>query len=554
LFSARGTGKTASIGAALKRVATRWHARQRSLTTATSLGPFVVCSWTGVAAANVGFGGQTICSIFKFNGNEIPEGDNFDIVCDALVDLELLVIDEVSMLEPNKLALLSVLLDRCRRRNEERTDLMPSGFGNYHMLLSGDFAQLQPVGTSLLSPNLRGQSLLGRRLFDSFTTVLKLRRVYRQQCATTFDSDFRDSTLRLRDAAPTAADLELWKTRQLTQLAASESVEPYYHPDAIWLCAENKLAGTRNADVLVNLATASPATGLLDAAPPTIYETVAAYPGTRRADRRAAKDFKQVRHRLRWCVGCRVMLVQNRLYGVELPRLGLMNGAMGTIVAAYWEDNPMAPGKTPVLLVRFPKYTGDAVYDFDPKVIPVRCEEVRSNTNSAVIRWQLPLRLAHGITGHKSQGLSLEDYVVVDCRTTTRRAATATCGWAFVCFTRCCHPTKLAFVDLPEAADFVAPRSGLFFLAREEFETFTDKLHEQTLRDCGVDSELVKHLEAAPKSQHAQIKCMLLARGVAPVPACTQTLLDGGPAATGQRGQLEILVKKKDLVLQKSGY
>jgi len=147
------------------------------------------------------------------------------------------------------------------------------------------------------------------------------------------------------------------------------------------------------------------------------------------------------------------MLLQNRLYGVDLPRLGLMNGAMGTIVAAYWEVDPASgTGESlPVLLVRFPSYTGDPVYKNDPKVLPVRYEEIHSKSSPGIIRYQAPVRLAHGITGHKSQGLTLDGHVVVDCRTTTNRAATSINGWAFVCFTRARHPSKVRVLSVQQS-------------------------------------------------------------------------------------------------------
>jgi ATP-dependent exoDNAse (exonuclease V) alpha subunit len=129
-----------------------------------------------------------------------------------------------------------------------------------------------------------------------------------------------------------------------------------------------------------------------------VYQSTATYPGARRADRRTAEDFKQVRHHLRFCIGARVMLVQNRLYGVDLPRLGLMHGAMGVVVGALHADDAFT------LLVRFPSYTGDPIYGHDPLVIPVAPEEIHAKTSPGTVRCQLPLRLAHGITGHKSQG------------------------------------------------------------------------------------------------------------------------------------------------------
>lgn len=255
LLGTAGTGKTASIGAALKVLATRWTAAGKTLSGPTSVGPFVVCSWTGVAAANVGFGGQTVCSVFKLQGNSPPEGEDFDAVCDALVDLELLVIDEVSMLEPDKLAAISELLNRVRRRNDNlRSAHFTKGFGAFSVLLAGDFAQLQPIGRSLLTPSRAGLSKLGKRLFDHFQDVVKLRRVYRQQCVDEFSKAYRDSTLRLRDSAPTAADLKLWNKMSLDAAEDAGQAAPFYDKDAVWLCSENKLAGARNADVLVDTA------------------------------------------------------------------------------------------------------------------------------------------------------------------------------------------------------------------------------------------------------------------------------------------------------------
>ena len=110
------------------------------------------------------------------------------------------------MLEPAYLGLLSVLLDRVRRRCSNLAALDLGAFGGYSVVLAGDFAQLQPVGRSLLSDGLQGTARLGRRLFESFDKVVKLRRVYRQKCKGVFDAAYRDSTLRLRDAAPRAED------------------------------------------------------------------------------------------------------------------------------------------------------------------------------------------------------------------------------------------------------------------------------------------------------------------------------------------------------------
>ena len=52
--------------------------------------------------------------------------------------------------------------------------------------------------------------------------------------------------------------------------------------------------------------------------------------------------------------------------------------------------------------------------DFEKGLINGSCGEVRENEKLIALRRQFPLRLAYGITIHKSQGMSL-DKLVVDC-------------------------------------------------------------------------------------------------------------------------------------------
>ena len=89
----------------------------------------------------------------------------------------------------------------------------------------GDFAQLPPVlATSLLSgmpivgshnSGLRGLALAGQRSFRKhFGHVLRFKRIHRQKGA----DAFKESTMRLRDAAMTVEDYELWKTHELDSI------------------------------------------------------------------------------------------------------------------------------------------------------------------------------------------------------------------------------------------------------------------------------------------------------------------------------------------------
>ena len=53
---------------------------------------------------------------------------------------------------------------------------------------------------------------LGARLFRNIQNVFRLRRIHRQAGA----SEFKESLLRLRDAAHTKEDVALWKTHDVT--------------------------------------------------------------------------------------------------------------------------------------------------------------------------------------------------------------------------------------------------------------------------------------------------------------------------------------------------
>ena len=97
-------------------------------------------------------------------------------------------------------------------------------FGGVKLVLAGDFGQLPPVAVpperTLLNPNPktaghdRQDVNLGLRLFQQIRIAFRLRRIHRQ----VGQSVYKESLLRLRDAAHTKADVELWKTHDLTNL------------------------------------------------------------------------------------------------------------------------------------------------------------------------------------------------------------------------------------------------------------------------------------------------------------------------------------------------
>ena len=75
--------------------------------------------------------------------------------------------------------------------------------------------QLVPQGTDSMEVNL------GARLLRNVSNVFRLRRIHRQAGA----SQYKESLLRLRDAAHTKEDVALWRTHDLTSSECALSAE-----------------------------------------------------------------------------------------------------------------------------------------------------------------------------------------------------------------------------------------------------------------------------------------------------------------------------------------
>jgi type II secretory pathway predicted ATPase ExeA len=121
-----GTGKTTLLQ----------HIRQHTRKKLAVIAP------TGVAAINAG--GMTIHSFFQFpfgplipGGSSQPERNYNEEKQELLTSLELLIIDEISMVRPDVLDQIDLVL-----RNVKMND---KPFGGVQLLLIGDLSQLSPI-------------------------------------------------------------------------------------------------------------------------------------------------------------------------------------------------------------------------------------------------------------------------------------------------------------------------------------------------------------------------------------------------------------------------
>jgi len=226
LLGTAGTGKTHTAKLCMRNARQAFGRYDSVLTVAFS----------GVASANLGGGSRTIDSIFHKNAHNAPEdlvGENLDALVAELRHVQLLLVDEISTVGAAQFELMSRRLQQVARvLFRDRTGAEPpfdmGPFGGIGVVLMGDFAQLPPVlATSLLlgmpvverhNSGLRGLALAGQKSFRKyFNNVVRFRRIHRQKGA----HAFQESTMRLRDAAMTMKDYELWKSHEVDSLDSS---------------------------------------------------------------------------------------------------------------------------------------------------------------------------------------------------------------------------------------------------------------------------------------------------------------------------------------------
>jgi len=150
--------------------------------------------------------------------------------------------------------------------------------------------------------------------------------------------------MRLRDAAITTEDYELWKTHELASIDASTSACGWEGAETLLttgltLVLDNKQAGKINGKRLA--ATAPPSQAVPDrvAATQTVVRCEARHSHSK-GDLRKSDEFRNVRKALHLRVGAKVSLCLNQVWDTPTVPLGLMNGARGIVVAILYA----APG------------------------------------------------------------------------------------------------------------------------------------------------------------------------------------------------------------------
>ncbi|MFC6269640.1 helix-turn-helix domain-containing protein [Frigoriflavimonas asaccharolytica] len=359
----------------------------------------IVVAPTGIAAINAG--GVTIHSMFGLPLRTfLPTTDRIDAniannISDLLQhfrfrkdkikllrELEVIIIDEVSMLRADVLDMIDFAL-RTVRRN-------PQKFGGVQMLFIGDLYQLPPV--------VRDEYVLNKYykspfFFDSHSLIeekpltIELMKVYRQK-----DQYFLDLLNAIREGDVPNIDFEKLNERYLPNFVAKE--EPY-----VYLCSHNRMADEINREKLDELPSES-----------------------HYFDANIKGDFKENQYpneeSLELRVGAQIMFIRNDASGEKK----YFNGKLAEVVSIVDDEI-------------FVKLEGEHD-DFKLKREIWEQKKYAVGADKTIVEdvlgsyEQYPIRLAWAVTIHKSQGLTF-DRLIIDA------GKSFASGQVYVALSRC---------------------------------------------------------------------------------------------------------------------
>ena len=340
-----------------------------------SLKRMAVVAPTGVAAINAK--GVTIHSLFQLPFGPFLPGSKNDLnrnrkfsqkKINLLKSLDLLVIDEISMVRSDLLDGIDSVLRRYKDRNKP--------FGGVQLLMIGDLHQLPPVVKDedwrLLSEYYKTPYFFGSlSLQQTYPITIELKHIYRQS-----DEDFIRLLNKVRDNEMDEEVLKLLNSRYIADF------QPTKEDAYITLTSHNAAANSINKEQL----------DLLKDKLHTFKATVEGNFPEHSFPTAEILSFK---------VGAQVLFVKNDISQEKQ----YYNGKIGQITKIEKETITVkCPGDADAIKVSKVDWT-NRKYSLNAATKEVTEEEVGTFT-------QFPLKLAWAITIHKSQGLTFERAVI----------------------------------------------------------------------------------------------------------------------------------------------
>lgn len=350
----------------------------------------IVLAPTGIAAVNAG--AMTIHSFFQFGLGPFVKGviepkSDFRInksKLELIRNLQLLIIDEVSMVRADLMDHIDVELRRIRRNSKP--------FGGVQLLMIGDLQQLPPIAhggeDELLRQYYKTLYFFSSAALKSMKySCIELKTVYRQT-----DGHFINILNHARECTLTNQDISDLNTRYISDFS------PKPEDGYIRLMTHNRQVDYINATEMAKL----------DSHPFTFE---AAVTGT------FPEESYPTANSLTLKKGAQVMFIKND------PERRFINGTLGEVRSI--DKNCIAvrlaeSGKT---IEVEPMEWQNIRYQFD--------EETKEISSKQIGRFkQYPLKAAWAITVHKSQGLTF-DKAIIDVH------AAFSPGQAYVALSRC---------------------------------------------------------------------------------------------------------------------
>ena len=358
----------------------------------------IVLAPTGIAAINAG--GMTIHSFFQLPFSPYVPGTTFGsgeqkryqfskLKRNIIRSIDLLVIDEISMVRSDLLDAVDSVLRQYRKRHD-----LP--FGGVQLLMIGDLQQLAPVVTPQ-EERLLGQHYDTPFFFSSNALkqvgylTIELKKVYRQQ-----DEQFISLLNQIRENKASEATLQALNQRYIPNFV------PPKEGNYIRLTTHNVPAQYINEQQLAAL----PAQSFSFTADIEGDFPETSYPA----------DFK-----LTLKPGAQVMFIKND------PQHRFYNGMIGEVIGVRTDEDGSK------IIVR----SKDSDEEFDLEKMEWTNAKYTLNEKTKEIEetvegkfMQYPLRLAWAITIHKSQGLTFE-HAIIDA------SHSFTHGQTYVALSRC---------------------------------------------------------------------------------------------------------------------
>ncbi len=349
---------------------------------------FIVLAPTGVAALNVG--GQTIHSFFKILPQE-SASDIDEIIkrhgteeIEIFKKIDLIIIDEVSMLRADLFDLMDLILSRILKKKKP--------FAGKQLLLVGDLYQLPPVVTSkekkAFAELYDSPYFFSAEVYDRLNIkIVEFEKIYRQK-----DSEFINILNRIRNGTVTDEDIDLINTRCKEDYLKEKDFFVYLTP-------YNEIARKINEEKLSSLKGKE-------------------YVFKAEIDGEFDEGYFPTDQVLSLKKNAQVMLLTNNWDG------GWVNGTIGKILDVEDEES---------IIVETEDGLDVKVSPFEWNIFEYEYNRINRNIKKRVIGSfrQFPLRLSWAITIHKSQGKTFSN-VVLDIG-----KGTFSPGQTYVALSRC---------------------------------------------------------------------------------------------------------------------